>query len=428
MHASFMLKDRSNRELLAEVKDLVGQECNTTALLIAHLSEIELRGLHLEEGCPSLFKYCTEVLHLSESAAYRRIDVARVARDFPVIFQWLAEGSVNLTTVLILGPCLTEENHRDLLEAAQHKSKEEVERLAVAVRPRPDAPSVIRKLPDVGAVPVVASEPRVLELGDAGAGLGAAPLPVPQSTPRQQPLAEAASTPVRPVPSQRPVVSPLSPERYKIQFTANVETHRKLRQLQELLRHQVPNGDIAVIIDRGLTLLLEQVTREKLAQVTRPRKPRAGAESGVPVETTVIRRGRTDSRHVPAEVKRSVWQRDGGQCAFVSKNGRRCSERGRLEFHHVEPFALGGEATQDNIALRCRGHNAHEGELVFGARVRSAGGRDQRPEQLPGGASRVLGETPLRRNESRLERERQQLALERVSRQTSTINAGLNGS
>ena len=53
MHASFMLKDRTNQQLLVGVKNLVGQECNTTAYLIAHLSEIEVRGLHLEEGCPS---------------------------------------------------------------------------------------------------------------------------------------------------------------------------------------------------------------------------------------------------------------------------------------------------------------------------------------------------------------------------------------
>jgi len=89
MHV-FALKNRSNRQLLAGVKNLVGQECNTTAYLIAHMSEIELRGLYLEEGCSSLFKYCTEVLHLSESAAYRRIDVARIARKFPLIFERLA--------------------------------------------------------------------------------------------------------------------------------------------------------------------------------------------------------------------------------------------------------------------------------------------------------------------------------------------------
>jgi 5-methylcytosine-specific restriction endonuclease McrA len=226
----------------------------------------------------------------------------------------------------------------------------------------------------VGSVPDAGPSSGVLQLVGLGAGGEAASLhrqsavPMAQESPQQEPLARPVPAPVRPAPSQRPVVSPLSPERYKIQFTATADTHRKLRQLQELLRHQVPNGDLATIIDRGLTLLLEQVTREKLALVQRPRKQRAGAERGATVETTVTRAGRNPSRHIPAEVKRAVWQRDGGQCAYVSKNGRRCSERGRLEFHHVEPYAVGGKATIENIALRCRAHNAHEGELVFGVR------------------------------------------------------------
>ena len=50
----------------------------------------------------------------------------------------------------------------------------------------------------------------------------------------------------------------------------------------------------------------------------------------------------------------------------MSKQGRRCKERSFLELHHIQPFALGGEATTGNIALRCRGHNAQEAELVFG--------------------------------------------------------------
>jgi 5-methylcytosine-specific restriction endonuclease McrA len=64
-------------------------------------------------------------------------------------------------------------------------------------------------------------------------------------------------------------------------------------------------------------------------------------------------------------VKRDVWARDAGQCAFVGTNGR-CAERGFLEFHHAVPFAAGGSATTDNIQLRCRAHNSYEAELFFG--------------------------------------------------------------
>jgi 5-methylcytosine-specific restriction endonuclease McrA len=72
------------------------------------------------------------------------------------------------------------------------------------------------------------------------------------------------------------------------------------------------------------------------------------------------------SRHIPAAVRAVVWERDGAQCAFVSHAGHRCTERTFLEFHHLLPYAREGPGTADNIALRCRRHNQHEGELDFG--------------------------------------------------------------
>jgi hypothetical protein len=62
--------------------------------------------------------------------------------------------------------------------------------------------------------------------------------------------------------------------------------------------------------------------------------------------------------------------RDLGACAFIGATGHRCNERRFVEFHHVDPHALGGEATVDGIQLRCRQHNAYEGRLYFGDRRR----------------------------------------------------------
>jgi 5-methylcytosine-specific restriction endonuclease McrA len=70
-------------------------------------------------------------------------------------------------------------------------------------------------------------------------------------------------------------------------------------------------------------------------------------------------------RYVRAAEKRKVWARDQGQCAFVGAKGR-CVERGFLEFHHVIPFAEGGETTAENLQLRCRAHNAYEAREHFG--------------------------------------------------------------
>jgi 5-methylcytosine-specific restriction endonuclease McrA len=71
------------------------------------------------------------------------------------------------------------------------------------------------------------------------------------------------------------------------------------------------------------------------------------------------------SRHIPAEVKRAVWLRDFGRCAYASAEGHRCDERAFVEFHHLRPYAADGAATIDNIQLRCRRHNAYESRSFF---------------------------------------------------------------
>src|SRR5438309_11051082 len=89
----------TDRQLLAHVKTLAASEREATANLIASLAELDERRLYLGEGFPSLFAYCTQALHLSEHAAYNRIEAARAARKWPVIFQMIADGSVTVTAV-----------------------------------------------------------------------------------------------------------------------------------------------------------------------------------------------------------------------------------------------------------------------------------------------------------------------------------------
>jgi protein-L-isoaspartate O-methyltransferase len=114
----------SDDALLARVKLRVSRERVASVELIADLAELETRDVYLREGVKSLYLYCTEILHLSEHAAYNRIAAARAARAFPVILDLLADGSVNMTTVTILAPHLTQENHRAVLAEATHRSKD----------------------------------------------------------------------------------------------------------------------------------------------------------------------------------------------------------------------------------------------------------------------------------------------------------------
>src|SRR2546426_5007790 len=169
----------SDCHLLDEVKRLAARERDVTAELIAHLAEIEERGLHHAAGFGSMFEYCRDALHLSEYAAYGRIEAARAARKFPVILEMLVEGSLNLTTVGLLGRHLTRDNYREVLVAAQGRSKREVEELVVAAQ--------------------------------------VAPLPAAALTASPSTLPPPAILP--PASARSQVVTPLAPDRYKVQFT-----------------------------------------------------------------------------------------------------------------------------------------------------------------------------------------------------------------
>jgi 5-methylcytosine-specific restriction endonuclease McrA len=316
----------SDRELLSQVELLAKREREAMVALIAHLAVLEERELYLGEGCSSLFTYCTQVLHLAEYAAINRMEAARAARRYPIILEMLADGSLTLATVRLLVPELTPANHRKLLEAARHQSKRNVEKLVARRRPLTPVPSIVRQLPTRTASLVFKPAPTTDATGD-------------QAIPPAEAVLEIR-------PPARPVVVPLSPKRFKIQFTATEETHDLLRRAQDLLRHQIPSGDVGEVMAKALKVLVRELEKEKIAATDRPRNsPVTGARS----------------RHIPAVVKRQVWKRTGCQCAFVAHNGRRCTEHGFLEFHHVGPYAEGGKATVDNIQLRCRAHNKEVG-------------------------------------------------------------------
>jgi hypothetical protein len=318
----------SDADLLARLERLAELGREGCAELVGHLAEMERRKTYLGEGWGTLFGYCTGALRLSEYAAYTRIEGARAARRFPVVLDLLVAGSVNLTTVRVLGPYLTVENHEAVLAEAAGRSKRETEAIVARLAPLPDVPAFLRKLP------VSASWRQAATVSAASGAVPPAVLTGP--------------------PAARPIVAPLAPERFRVQFTVGKETHEKLRFAQDMLRREIPDGDPGAIFDRALTLLLDEVARTKMAATAAPGPDRVTAPG---------------SRHIPAAVKRAVWFRDRGQCAFVSKLGRRCKQRSFLELHHIQPFAVGGEATAGNIALRCRGHNAYEAAIDFGPYV-----------------------------------------------------------
>jgi hypothetical protein len=276
--------------------------------------------------------------------------VARAARRFPIILEMLATGAVNLTAARLLAPHLTPANHREVLDSARGKKKREIEEIVARLSPRPDVTASVRSLP---ALNLQASAPAEDPAAPrAPATDPAAPDPAVSVPPQTGLTAEPSSVP-------RAAVTPLSPDRYKLQLTIGGDTLEKLRLAKDMLSHALPSGDDAAVLDRALTALLVDLAKKKFADTRKPRRPRARDPR---------------ARDASAAVKRGVWVRDLGRCAFIGTSGHRCNERRFVEFHHLDPYALGGEATLDKIELRCRRHNDYQGRLYFGKRRRDGTG------------------------------------------------------
>jgi 5-methylcytosine-specific restriction endonuclease McrA len=272
-----------------------------------------------------------------------------------VIFTSLAGGDVTLTTVTLLAAHLSDENNESLLEAARHQSKRDVERLVAALVPQPDIASSLRRRPSAPSVESArlpdeaargGADPKRAAVPDAPARLE---WPSTSAAPEERDHARRAAMATT---EPRAVLAPLAADRYLLKITLSAEARARLDRARDLLRHVVPSGDPAVIVDRALTVLLERLEKSRRAAARRPQAQARVTSTG---------------RHVPASVRRAVWARDDGRCAFVGTDGR-CRETGWLELHHVVPFARGGPTTADNLELRCRAHNAYDAEREFGRR------------------------------------------------------------
>ena len=386
------LHSLSDDDLLHRLRTLARQSRRVDAELVAHIGEVDARGLYLEQARPSMHAYCVEVLDLTDAEAFLRITAARVARRCPLVLSMLADGRLHVSGVQRLAPHLTQDNHRSLLQQAAGKTRNQIEELVANLAPKPDVPAAIRKLPEprvdaTGVAPDLrpdlvapaASPVRGPQLGLAPAGSAGSGGSASQATGQGPTLAPALAPrpgsqlcPDRARPSRPPAVKPLGAARYKVEFTASAELRDKLRRLEALMRASKPGLDLAAVIEAAVTEKLERLEARCFARVKAPRKGLA--------ETDTRPRG----RHIPAAVRRSVHQRDGGRCTFVDALGNRCTARHRLEFHHEgTPFGRGGDHSVGNIRLLCRSHNRYLAEKEYGAEVM------QRYRQPRDGASEV---------------------------------------
>lgn len=416
MSNQYRLVEVGNSELVAGLARLVQQNNSLTAQVLAHLVELDERRLHLELGFPSLFAYCVEGLGMSEGTAGRRVTAARVCRRFPEVFERIARGELHLCALCTLAPHLTQQNAVELFDASKGKTRRRIEELLAARFPRPDVRQQIRRLPVRTPVALATPEAR------SGAVEQALPMsraidlcqeneaaPAATATPEMGkieadsgrerarngiPAGPKNSRP-RPRPPRGRELEPLSGDRFGVHFTADAELRELIERARALASHQVPNGDLASLMKVMVTSFVKQEEKRRFGIGARPR--RAGREStssgreaktsdvlepaaplggaSVPPDpceapTHATRPMSPDSerrsRYVAALVRREVHARDGGQCTFVSADGRRCSARAFIQVDHVDPFAWNGASDAPNLRLLCQPHNLLHARKCFG--------------------------------------------------------------
>lgn len=309
---------------------------------LALIAVIDERKDYSDAGYSCMRRYCIDRLHMSEDKASRRIHVARTALCYPDIFEYIADGRLTVTTASVLAPHLMPEFAVEQLAAAAYKSRHEIQRLVTA---RPWARAAARTLAPASATGSVPdSGPESAEQGLTLSDLCPAPA---------QPTASEAGAP-RAAGAHRGRVTPLPTGDYEVRMSITEPEHEVLREAAALLGHAVPSGDPAEIYVKALQHYLAHL-----------KKQRFGVSPGAAVAARVPR-----GRGIPKQLRRFVWERDGGCCTFVGTGGHRCGETTRVEIDHIIPVADGGLTTPDNLRVLCDSHNKREAERVLGkARV-----------------------------------------------------------
>ena len=359
----WQLGEVSDDRLVAGLRELLTAEGRNEAHIVAHLAEVDARRLHLKRPSPSLFEYCQKELGLSDNQAYYRVAAARVARRFPVVFELLEQRRIHLTNVAPLTKHLTRDNHAELLAEAGRLSRRELLRYLARRYPQIEVANRLRKLP---------GRPLVPQAGTVSAG--------PTGS-----------------------LEPRSDTHYRLQLNLPEAVKEKLELARDLMSHANPSGDLALVVERGLDLLIVQLQKKRFGQTSRPRKnaaPTGEVASNLvpagPIDPLHERenidrsmstrsseaemnsaqptrrnpppenRGNRARKHIPHATRRKVLERDGFCCSYVSEDGVRCSARAFLQIDHRLAWARGGPNALKNLRLLCHAHNQLMAEQEFG--------------------------------------------------------------
>ncbi len=381
MHANPSSLD--TQALAACLRASAGEERDRQVDFLRYLDPFDARQAWREAGYGSLWSFCLRELALREGSAGRRIGAMRVLRELPGLEAPLRDGRLSLTTAVTLRPVLTPENQDQIVALAAYKTDEETKYLVATLQPRPAPKEGIRKLPEP-ALRLSGPAPEPVE-APAGSGERAVAPPGETGAPPDAPAIEPFALAPPPRAPSRPTLDPISADQWSMRVTIDRALKEDLDTLACLLSHKIPDGNLGAVLREAVCCAIEKHGKRRGAvKPARERKP-------------VARKPRRPGERepIPPEVRRAVWERDGGRCTYVSPDGRRCESRWQLEYDHIDSAALGGPSTVDDLRLRCRVHNLLHAEETFGrahmARFRRAGRSESQK-----GESTIAGESALR--------------------------------
>ncbi|ACG75361.1 HNH nuclease [Anaeromyxobacter sp. K] len=340
-------------EFTKRLVSLLRSERHAMAEFLVALAEFDERGLWRARGHTSLFSFLHRELKLSAGSAQLRKTAAELIQRYPAVEGALREGKLCLSSVCELAKVVTTENCAEILPRFFGLSSRDAAAVVASIRPVENPPQ--REV----VVPVrIAAPPAVPASSSRDA---AAPLPARSVLfhAHETPPASAATEPATPAPRAAclavPIAKPssvdwLASDQARMHLTVSKAFLRKLDAARDALSHAMPGATREDVLEAALDQLLAERSRRKRLTAKPQKTVRASQRR----------------EHIPAQVRREVWERDGGRCTFALASGEPCGSTHRLELDHIVPLARGGPSTADNLRIRCRGHNLEEARRVLG--------------------------------------------------------------
>jgi len=338
------IKKLGNSELLQQTHSLVKEERRIGVQILHRLKEISYRRLYSELGYSSLFTCLVQEFKYPEATAYRLLNAMKLVSEVPEVEGKIQSGQLSVSTIAqVQSYCQAQkrengldiklEEKKQILQAAEGRSKRETEKLLTSLHPEQ-------------------------------------PLPLMKETERV-----------------------LTPHDTEIKFVANDQLLAKLNRIKDLTAHKNINPSYSELFDMMADTVLNKI--DPIIKVEKLKLKQQKAEEALhqsevlaevpevieelpPGEVSDPMNNETDSpvnsqikkksRYIPAQIRREVWVKAGGQCCYVHPaNGHRCTEKRGLEIEHLQAFAKNGTHKLSNLLLYCRNHNLHSARKIFGS-------------------------------------------------------------